>query len=860
MATRFLVPRNSGEGGIGRSYKAWSEGHFDNINIGGLNFSPDQNVRTTDAVSFISGDFKQELKFNNLRVATLQDVKDQTIEGSSKFIYFSDAVDNLGVSQKTYYETPTPNRFLSGISVAAAKDMRFTIHWDGPNSTYSGVAKINDQIIPFENIRELGTDTRRFEGYLDNINITGQTEITGEANGRRFILPIVELGYGPVPTNIYIDSVENATPKAGEELGETHLKQGDEINVFVEFDTDDVTSIKIHDYGVADEIDFSYYDLEEFNGKYTATIPVTVSDKEGDLSVAVQAINSFGSTGELRESSDYGHNSGIRSLDQTYPELLASDPTSYNGRTDGLRENESTSFNNSISNWLNGTDEVTYELLSDDISINNANDFELQKVVSYEDGIYSNQDNIKITAKRVNNGATDTEHVNVKIANGPVIVSTQMDSLATSSISPHIVGLTEVKAGDTVNSKIEVDGNGVGINDIRISVRSEGISNGSQTSYSSYSSTTLPNGNFEYSIPIKVFGTLGDASRDGNQSASFIARNNFNTLSDKATSTDTAIIENGTIPTIQIDDIFFPASQQAIKNGEFAEFENIIENFDEVEYSSPLNHLLIESDTTYEGLKKANYASGGYNVDIDGGSNNLKIKATKLSNGAVTEAYDIINIANTPLTISINNLSSQLRTSTSATSDNFYLGTSQIMLDNPSLAVDSDQTNPSSLTQTSIGVGKSSNAYSLTITDQDTKGVFYWEVSAINLAGIETTTISTNPTYKLEGFIARTISCSPTSIGAGLSDIGTTVTQGSNVTFENLSEGGSAPNGGTYYQHESFEDGVQLDNSYDINNKFTVCNSLGVTDAKGDHVFNLDKLNRAANTSTTTPATFIVSE
>lgn len=860
MATRFLVPRNSGEGGIGRSYKAWSEGHFDNLNIGGFNFSPDQNVSTTDAVSFVSGEFTEELKFNNLRVATIQDVRDVTNEGTNKFVYFSNANDNLGITRKTYYETPDPEKFLSGVSVASAEDMKFTIQWDGPNSYYSGTASINGEVIPFENVRELGEDTRRFEGYIDHINITGQEFITGSANGREYILPIVELGYGPVPTNIYIDSVENATPKAGQDLGETHLKQGDEINVFVEFDTDDVTSIKIHDYGVADEIDFSYYNLEEFNGKYTATIPVTVSDRVGDLSVVVQAINSFGSTGELRESSDYGHNSGIRSLDQTYPELLASDPNSYSGRTDGLRENESTSFNNSISNWLNGTDEVAYELLSDDISINNPNDFELQKVVNYESGIYSNEDNIKITAKRVNNGSTDTEYVNVKIANGPVIVSTEMDSLAASSTSPHIIGLSEVKAGDTVNSKIEVDGNGVGINDIQISLRNEGISNGSQTSYSSYSSTLLPNGNFEYSIPIKVFGTLGDSSRDGNQSASFIARNNFNTLSDKATTTDTAVVENGTIPNIQIDEIFFPAGQQAIKNGEFAEFENIIQNFDEVEYSSPLNHLSIESDTTYEGLKKANYASGGYNVDIDGGLNNLKIKATKASNGAVTKAYDIINIANTPLTTSINNLSSQLRTSTSPTSDNFYLGTSQIMLDNPSLSVDSGQINPSSLAQTSIGVGKSSNAYSLTITDQDTKGVFYWEVSAVNLAGIETTTISTNPTYKLEGFIARTISCSPTSIGAGLADIGTTTTQGSNITFENLSEGGSAPNGGTYYQYEFFEDGVQLDNSYDINNKFTVCNSLGVTDSKGDFVFNLDKLNRAANTSTITPATFVVSE
>ena len=153
-----------------------------------------------------------------------------------------------------------------------------------------------------------------------------------------------------------------------------------------------------------------------------------------------------------------------------------------------------------------------------------------------------------------------------------------------------------------------------------------------------------------------------------------------------------------------------------------------------------------------------------------------------------------------------------------------------------------------------------SNAYSLEVTDSDTKGTFTWSVSAFNLAGIETTTIQTNPTYTLEGFTSRTISASPNSIGAGLADVGTTVTNANNITFENVSEGGTAPNGGTIYTYQSYADGIQLDNTYDLNNKFTVCNSSGVTDSDGDHVFNLDKLNRAANTSTSNPASFVISE
>jgi hypothetical protein len=281
---------------------------------------------------------------------------------------------------------------------------------------------------------------------------------------------------------------------------------------------------------------------------------------------------------------------------------------------------------------------------------------------------------------------------------------------------------------------------------------------------------------------------------------------------------------------------------------------------DLISYTSPNNQLNIADSTTYATNKVVAYSSGGYNIDGDGGSNNLKITATKTSNGVVRESYKIVNIANTPLTININNLAAKIKTSTSATSDNFNLSTSQLMLNAPTLTVDSNQTNPSSLSQTASGTGKLSNAYSLTVTDADTKGTFNWGVSATNLAGIVTTSIQSNPTYTLEGFTSRTIVASPNSLGAGLAPIGTTVTNANNITFENVSEGGTAPNGGTIYTYQSYADGIQLDNSYDENNKFTVCDSNGLTDSNGDHVFNLDQLNRAANSSTTNPATYILSE
>jgi hypothetical protein len=861
MATRNLVPRNSGEGGVGRPTKAWATGVFDNLYISGLEISMDQNVRTYDDVVFSSGEFTNGLTINGVDVATSVETIEQTLEGASPFIFFSEALDNLGVTQKEFYNTPNPETQLSGVTVASATDMKFTIQWDGPNDEYIGSAKINGQDIPFNNITELGTDTRRFEGFIDNLDVAGSTGITGEANGREVVLPLTELGLGPAPTNILIESIDTATAKPGELLGTTHLKEGDTIDIYVEFNRNDIQSIKVHDYGISKGIDYTSYPLQTIGSIYRATIPIEVSNRNGSQSVAIQAIDTFGSTGELKEAVDFGHTSGSRDLDQTYPLISASDPSTYNGRTDGLREGETTIFSNSISNWLDSEDNIYYTALSNDISINNTGTFEPNKTVNYIGGIYNNVDNVEIYATRTSNGATDTNNVKVKIANGPVIVSTQMDSLASSAASPHIIGTSQVKDGDIVNSKVEVDGKGVSIGNISISVSNAGISDGSQTSYnSSYFSSTLPNGNFEFIVPLNVFGPLGAGSRDGNQPATFIARNNFGTTSDSITTTDTAEVHNATIPNISFGAVIYPGSQGAIKSTESATVENVAVNQDIIFYTSPNNQLTITDPATYTTNKVVVYSSGGYNIDGDGGSNNLKISATRSLNGAVSESFKIVNIANTPLTISINNLASKLKTSTSPTSDNFSLSTSQLMLNTPTLNVDSNQTNPSSLSQTASGTGKFSNAYSLTVSDLDTKGTFNWNVSATNLAGIVTTLIQSNPTYTLEGFTSRTIIASPNSLGAGLAPIGTTVTTPNNITFENVSEGGTAPNGGTVYTYQSYSNGIQLDNTYDINNKFTVCDSNGVTDSNGNHVFNLDKLNRAANSSTSNPATYVLSE
>ena len=860
MATRNLVPRNSGEGGVGRLGKAWATGVFDNLYFGGMLVSMDQNIRTTDSVEFLSGNFVSGLTLDGVDVAELGTSISQVQSSAAEFVFFSDVSDNNGITNKTYLNTPDSNLLLSSVEVASASDLRIEMQWDGPNEQYLGEASIEGQIIPLSNIQQLGSHTRRFLGFLDNINSEGKTQISGEANGRSVIIPLTELGGGPEAIDIRIDSIDNATPKPGENLGSTHLKQGDTLNVYADFNTNDVNLIKVLGSGIADEIDFTSYPLSENSGTFTATIPITISNiNNGSYGVSIQAVNSFGSTGDAVSSESFFHSSGARDIDQVYPSINASDPLSYNSRSDGLREGESTTFSNTITNILS-TDIVTYTP-SSDISITNNNTYETTKTVTYIQGIYNNSDNVQIYAARQANGATDTDNIKVKIANGPVITGATLSPLASLASSPHSIGLAEIKAGDTVQSEVFIDGKGVSISNISLSVRSEGVSNGSQTSYSSsYDKTTLSDGSFKFTIPINVYGSIGSSTRDGDQPAAFIARNNFNTLSDKFTTTDTATLNNGSIPSVNISSISYPGSQQAIKNTESSTVSNSVTNFDTISYSSPNNQLTISNPSAYETSKNADYAAGSYNIDSDGGQNNFKISATKTSNGITVEYQDIVNIANTPLTLSVNNLASSLVSSPAGISDQFYLQSSQLMLNSPTLSLDSSQINKPSLTVNSSGSGKNSNSYTITVSDVNSKGTFNWEIIATNLAGIQTNSIQTNPTYTLAGFSSRTISASPNSLGAGLADIGTTVSNTSNISFENISEGGTATNGGTTYTYQSYSNGLQLDNSYDVNNKFTTCDSNGITDSNGDHVFNLDKLNRSANTSTLNPASFIIFE
>lgn len=873
MATRNLVPRNSGEGSVGKIEKAWASGVFDNLYIDGTlvndlssnksdGFSMNQNLNSGDSVTFHEGNFTNSLTINGTSITDLINSVEDAASGSANFLFFSDVIDNNGITELTYYDILESNTVLSGASVASASNLKVYVRWDGPHDTYIGSAFINGQQIPESNITELGQYTRRFEGYLDNLNLTGQNSITCTANGRTSVISLTELGLGPVPLNVAIDEIYNSTPKIGQDIGSTHLKEDDQINIFVDFENNDIDTIKVFDYGLSKGSNFQSYSLISHGDFYRATIPTTVSNRTGSQSVLVQAVNNFGSTGESRESTDFFNSSGTRDLDQLYPIISATDPTNYNGRTDGLRETEQVDVSNSISNWSNTSDTVLYTTLTNDIQIQNSGIFESAKTVSYQNGTFSNIDNLKIEAKRTNNGAKDIENVKIKIANSPQITNISIASSASSASSPNAIGSSEVKGGDTINAEIYIDTQGENPSDIKISISNYELSDGNQTTFVHYSNfSSQGNDIVKYTVPISV---TSSTSRDGNAGIKATARlqvdsSNHITGDEKDSRVDFssfATLNNTDSPQISFSSITYPSNQQALKNSEIATVIHTVSNFDDIVYSTSNNELNILNSSLYQPSKQVQRSGGTYNISSD----NFIVTATKTSNGKVSSASTIVNIAHTALTFSINGLSSSLSSSPAGENYNFSLQSSQQLLQAPTLNTDVNQTNASTLISTSSGTSTNGNQFTLTVSDSDTKGLFSWLVSGENLAGIPTTSILTNPNYNIEGFSQRTVSISPNSLGAGLGDIGTQVSDPNNITAENLSEGGTANNGGTLYTYQSYPDGTQLSNSLDVNNKFTICDANGLTDSDGQFIFNLDKLNRSANTSTSNPAQFIISE
>jgi hypothetical protein len=678
------------------------------------------------------------------------------------------------------------------------------------------------------------------------------------------------MGPGPTASNIFIDDIILATPKLGENLGESALKHGDIINVFVDYDFNlyndvlqEPSGIEVLNEGLAESIESTSYSLINMGaGIKRATIPVTVSDRDGDLGVSIRSISNLGTTGSPQSTAiNFPGLNSTRLLDQLYPDIIVPAVTDYNGRTDGLREGESVDVVNSLVNWdSNDGDSFEYlnlQVNATDISVLNLDLHEDPKTVSYAVGIFNESPNLRLSAARRSNGATDSKETTVKIANGPSITSCEIILPAIQSTTPHLIGLTDLKGGDTVHVSITIDTQGVSIDSVEISVENTGISDGTQTTFSN-SSTSNPllvtsNGGDIYQVNVPVFVS---GVRTGVQSVNIVARNIHGTLSDVFTSSNTAVLDQ-IGPSFSLNSVSYTLPNRALGPGDSCAINVVTSNLDNILYTSIDGDLEIPDPDVDLNLKVATCINpSAYNVTDP----NVKVLLTKTTNGLILEDSVMINIASKPLELSVD-LPKALISSPNGENYAFILESDQEMLEEPLLKLNPDQSPQSILTQKSASTFEFGNSFEILVKDADLKGVFDFTASGKNLAGVETL-VSTPSAYQISGFTERTISVHPHSLLQGLGDIGTTVTNPFNVSMENLSEAGAGLHGGTnyYYSDPSQTIGPQASIRMDIDDGFTICSGDGLISNTGSFFFNLDFLSRAANADTSTSAKYLISE
>ena len=879
------------------------------------------------------------------------------------FCFFYDAENHRGNILKTYYPSEVSNRpeiILSGISVSTASDITLKLRFHGPDYTYIGTGYIDYSQIPVHNIEEFGTGTRAFNGvYRSNFN--GQTIITGEANGRQAFLTIHEFGEPRNPTGLYIDLYSNSTPKPGENQGATALKSGDKINVFAEFDHNEVGAITILQSGIS-QYEQKYYNREYYPYEYenyfnftndgTATYvfqkEITVSNEVGNQGFAVKVENPPGDESDPVNSVDIGLSSGVRLLDQTYPivEAAIATDSGYYSTANGLNnvvalhydfENNTGSdfiITGEILNWNSATDSVTYTKgidgsrnrynLYDNITLDsNSVDFSSAeevlsstgrfgtKAVQYSTGFHS-EEILRISGAKVSNGATDVLDLTIPIENGPQISGAWLDQAASAASPPNTIGTSEIKEYDVISGFAYVSTKGIidlsstsnpseFVNHIQFKLDDFGVSNGQDwfhpNTVEHYCDITKAGSTgemvlFGFDVDVtelttrdtsntfKLSARIYTSGQEGNAGSLFAEdtikglNNYISGQYESVESSNTEVyqagygsgvdcdpfpgklnqappqVNNSDYPEFSISLIDYPVGQSGLKGTETGTIFHTASNYDNIIYSNTgfaTGQIEFTNTESFETAKSIQRTGGGYNVD----QNNFIITGIKTSNGMVRSIADVVNIADTAPTYKVCDLPTGLSSIYGTQKDyHFFIQSDQIMINEIDLAVDPTQADAPNLTKSIANQFPTEipNNFIISVLDQNTRGQFDFQFTGSGIGGQVSTSLI-NPEYIISGFENREIYAEPQSLSAGLAEIsGVVVFDPSGIILENTSKGGSGPSGGTFFEYQYYADGTQMGPGTDIVDKFTTTNSQGLTTGFGaTHIFNLDKLNRAAN-------------
>ena len=289
---------------------------------------------------------------------------------------------------------------------------------------------------------------------------------------------------------------------------------------------------------------------------------------------------------------------------------------------------------------------------------------------------------------------------------------------------------------------------------------------------------------------------------------------------------------NNTRPVVTAGVITYPASQFALKGTEQATVAATYTNVDSVLWTSASQ--LTVNDPTVMGNVVVNRLAGGYNID----TTNLTATAQRVANATTSTTNVVVWIADTNPVITKTLPAARLRSGVDAQNHVITLGSDQrlisIAMGAGTITGDAAGTFSGSWATANNGL---TNTRTLVVADSDPKGTAtFTGLSAINLAGKEVTTVTTDLDYVLGGFVTRTVTFPLWDGGAiRIVDIGTDVLDTAKLSVFNISKNSTTTYRGTV--------GDEVD-------KFTITN--------GNELYNCDLPN--ASSALESPVTMTIEE
>jgi hypothetical protein len=240
---------------------------------------------------------------------------------------------------------------------------------------------------------------------------------------------------------------------------------------------------------------------------------------------------------------------------------------------------------------------------------------------------------------------------------------------------------------------------------------------------------------------------------------------------------------NNTRPVVTAGVITYPASQFALKGTEQATVAATYTNVDSVLWTSA-SQLTVNAPTVM-GNVVVNRLAGGYNI----GTTNLTATAQRVANATTSTTNVVVWIADDNPVITKTLPAARLRSGVDAQNHVITLGSDQrlisIAMGAGTITGDAAGTFSGSWATANNGL---TNTRTLVVADSDPKGTAtFTGLSAINLAGKEVTTVTTDLDYELGGFVTRTVTF-PLWDGSAIriTDIGTDVVDTSKLVAFNV--------------------------------------------------------------------------